>query len=207
MKTKLLSIFAAAVMISATTFTITSCRSSSSGDNIERPDVNDKDLDPVDYENGANALSIEQLNELIMNADDLTPGQAVGALKMLNTQVNKSEGAKRDETMRQFVDLYGILLDIHGDNMKKAIKRLKDKSGVDLETIYADFAATLNVGDETGGGTEDGDVAEEAPKTEVATDDNSEKVEEPTATPDETKPNSTEPTTTEPEATISTVGD
>lgn len=207
MNKKALNIMATACLIASTSFAVSSCRHNSSEETIERPDVDEKDLDPVDLENGTDAITIEQLNELILNPDDLTPGKAVGALKMLHGQIGQSEGARREETMRKFVDLYGILMDIHGDNLRTSIRRLKSNSGVDLETIYADYAATLNVGDEIGG-----DAAEDAaetPQAEITTVNDQESADEADkAQADQPKAESTSTTSAEePEATISTFGD
>lgn len=165
MKSKSFILIAAALFLGGSSIFMSSCRKSADDTVVEHPDVDDADIDPVDFQHGANAISVQQLDQLILMPDDLTPGQAVGALKMLDDQIRGSQGAKRDETMRKFVDLYGIMLDIHGDNMRKAFKRLKERSGVDLETIYGDYSTTLIVGDEAGGG----DMEEEMPQAEIST--------------------------------------
>lgn len=198
MKKRILNIFAAAILIGGTSFAISSCRSNSTEETVEHPDVADADLDPVDLEHGANAVSAEQLEEIILNPDDMTPGKAVGALKMLNTQISEATGPKREEIMRKFVDLYGIVLEIHGDNLRTAMNRLKKSSGIDIEAIYADYSTTLKVGDEVGGGDAEDT---ETPKADITTvNETTDDAETPTETPATTQPEA------EPEATISTFG-
>lgn len=151
MKRKSIILIAAALLMGSSTILLSSCGKKSGKDAAtDHPVVADADLDPIDYEHGANAITPDQLNEIIMMPDDLTPGQAAGALLMLSDRISGLGGTKRVENMRNFVDLYGIMIDIHGDNMRTALQRLKKNTGIDLETIYADYTSMLKVGDEAG---------------------------------------------------------
>lgn len=150
---------------------------------------------PVDLQNGPNAITPEQLDELILNADDLEAGEAVGALDYLRSLAEAARGKNREIIMRKFVDLYGIALDNHSDNLRGSINQLRGKTGVDLRAVYEDFSSTLRVGDQDGAGS-----PEEANK--IAADSA-----EITTANDDAAVSSTDAAPSEPEAVISTTGD
>ncbi|MCM1292921.1 MAG: hypothetical protein NC111_03490 [Bacteroides sp.] len=157
------------IILSAITlvFSNFSCSSSNSDGSESTANASSKETDPVDYERGPEQITAGQLDQLILSPDDLTPGQAAGALKMLSTIIGQTSGTPREETMRKFVDLYGIMLDIHGDNMYEAFDKMKRTFGVDIQNLYADYSTTLKVGDDTGAG--DPEEAQESEETTITT--------------------------------------
>lgn len=177
-----------------------SCSSKNESDTVTVSESS-SDTDPVDFNSGDRMISPKQLDELILNPDDLTSGEAVGALYYLHTLIQKSTNeVKRDETMRKFVDLYGIVMDINSDNIHTAIRKLQSAKGVDLQSIYEDYRTTLQVGDEIAPGA---DELEENAADATITTVNDE-------TGQETASSTTAPTSspaTAPEATITTVGE
>lgn len=132
-----------------------SCGSKSESDTVTVSESS-SDTDPVDFNSGNRMISPKQLDELILNPDDLTSGEAVGALYYLHTLIQEStSGVKRDETMRKFVDLYGIVMDINSNNIHTAIRKLQSTKGVDLQSIYEDYRTTLQVGDDVAPGADE----------------------------------------------------
>ena len=186
--TKILCIAASAAVLA------TSCGSKNNTDESVEYTVASGDILPVGYQNGPDRITPEQLHELILMPDDLTPGQAVGALNYLNTLIQSATGNQRDVLMREFVDFYGIVAEAHPDEVRDAIQKLKKRSGIDLKTIFDDYSLTLRVGDDDGTG--DPEAEQTAPKPDtVAT---------PNAETEAATPTSID---VEPEATISTFGE
>ncbi len=177
-----------------------SCNSKSESDTVTATESS-SDTDPVDFNSGDRMISPKQLDELILNPDDLTSGEAVGALYYLHTLIQQStNGVKRDETMRKFVDLYGIVMDINSDNIHTAIRKLQSAKGVDLQSIYEDYRTTLQVGDEVAPGADELD--ENAADATITTVNDE--------TEQEAASSTTAPTTspaTAPEATSATAGE
>ncbi len=182
------------LMIAVAAFCLTSCghRNSESAD-VDYSATNGPA--PVDYQSGPDAITPEQLDELILNADDLGAGEAAGALDYLRVLAENARGKAREEIMRKFVDLYGIVLDNHGDELRGSLNQLRGKTGVDIKEVYDDFSATLRVGDQDGAGNPDEAKKVEADSAEITTanDGNTAEPQEATAA-------------TEPEAVISTSG-
>lgn len=110
--------------------------------------ASNSDTNPVDLE----ALyTPNQLDSITNYPDDMTAGEAAGALKYLYHAVTSSSGNARAIAMRKFSDFYGIVYGNHGSTLLEALSRLNDKEGLDLKAIYDDYTNTLSVGDEAGG--------------------------------------------------------
>ncbi len=87
-------------------------------------------------------------DELALNADDLTPDQAVSVLMGfydMHLQYSGEHKYRSDmETMRKFVDVYDIVNSNHGDKFKKALKATKNVyPDVDFVEVYKQFAEKL----------------------------------------------------------------
>ena len=150
--------------------------------------------EPINYREGPDAVSPEQLDEMILMADDLGPAEATGALDYLHALAEEKSGKAREVIMRKFVDLYGIALDNHGDQLRGSINRLYGRTGVDLKAVYEDYSSTLRVGDNDGAGNPDEVIEQKPDSAQITTTDHSE-------------PTSADPETSEPEAVITTSGE
>lgn len=113
------------------------------------------ETDPVDFEHGSRMLSIAQLDSITNYPDDMTAGEAAGALVYLHHSVEKSSGTKRLVAMRKFNDFFNIVLDNHGDDLRASVAKIRQRYNIDLQKIYEDYATTLAMGDEEGSGADD----------------------------------------------------
>lgn len=173
----------------------TACGSKNNSDGNVDYSASSADIDPVDFQHGTDKITAEQLHELILTPDDLKPGQAIGALNYLNTLILQASGQKKDELMREFVDLYGIVAEAHPDDIAESVQRLKNRSGIDLKAIFEDYSLTLRVGDNDGSkNPNEEDITFKTDTIAIVT---------PGTTPSET-PSSVEG---EPDAIISTFGE
>lgn len=144
---------------------------------------------PVDLRNGPEAVTPEQLDEMILYADDLDAGHAVGALDYLRILAGEARGKAREVIMRKYVDLYGIVLDNHGDDLRGSINQLRDATGIDLKTVYDDFASTLRVGDQDGAGSPEEALRLQADSAKITTvNDDTQSTDTPDATITTTDP-------------------
>lgn len=107
--------------------------------------------DPVDFEHGATKIPPARLDSLINFPDEMSAGEAVGALEYIYHKVQRARGTKRMVLMRQFKDFYDISLGNHGSDLRAAIEKLRRSDTLDLAVAYDDFANVLVVGDEAGG--------------------------------------------------------
>ncbi len=88
-------------------------------------------------------------DELALNADDLSPQQAVSVLMGfydLHLQYSRERKMKSDmETMRKFVDVYDIVISNHGDDFRSALEATREiYPDADFITVYKDFTEKLS---------------------------------------------------------------
>lgn len=109
------------------------------------------------------------LDSLALNADDLTPAQAVNLLLgYVDIQKNATSFRTKIITMRKFVDVYDIVMNNYGDEFRSVIRKAADRdNGVDLKEISLEFRDKL-ANYEEGSGTE---YSTTAPKDSTATND------------------------------------
>lgn len=158
-------IFITALTIAAFALSVQSCGSKSGDDENAQVEISSGDTDPVDFENGPNRLTPEQLDSITNFPDDRTPGEAVGALKYLYNQTEAATGTKRMEAMRKFKDFYDIVMGNHGNNFRTSIEKFKQQSGMDLTKQYEEYANILVFGDDTSGGATGDEVVADTIKT------------------------------------------
>lgn len=128
-----------------------SCGNGGKDDGADTMIVSGGGTDPVDFEYGARRIPSARLDSLINYPDEMSAGEAVGALEYIYHKVQGARGTKRMVLMRQFKDFYDISLGNHGSDLRAAIEKLRRRDTLDLASIYDDFANVLIVGDETGG--------------------------------------------------------
>lgn len=97
----------------------------------------------------------QAIDEMALNADDLSPKQAVSVLMgyyELQSQYASEHRTKQSmETMRNFVDVYDIVSSNHGADFKRALESTKQYfPDVDFTAIYLQYADKLS-GYEGGG--------------------------------------------------------
>lgn len=135
------------------------------GTDTATADVTRRTTDPVDFEHGDRHLTPQQLDSLVNHPDDLTPGEAAGALKHLYNRVNQTSGTKREVAMRNFKDFYDIMIENHGNDFRAAIEKYRRSDTLDFAKIYDDYATVLIVGDDTYGGISADDLKTDTIKT------------------------------------------
>lgn len=91
------------------------------------------------------------LDSMALNADDLTPRQAVGLLNGY-VEIYRSSGSNRTKavTMRKFVDVYDILIGNYGDEFRNAVSSAANDE-TNLRELYQDFRGKLAGYDEASG--------------------------------------------------------
>lgn len=128
---------------------MTACGSKDTSSNDDWSDAS-AETDPVDFEHGSRMLSAAKMDSITNFPDEMTSGEAAGALVYLYHKTEKATGRKRLESMRKFNDFFNIVLDNHGDDMRASIAKLRQHHGIDLQKIYEDYAGILAMGDEDG---------------------------------------------------------
>lgn len=151
-------------MIAAATAALTACGGKNDTDNVT-VDVTSEEIEPVDFEHGAHTLSVAQLDSMTNYPDDMTPGEAVGALEYMHHLTQKSNGTRRLVLMRKYKDFYDIVLGNYGDEFRKAIGKLQSQDSLDLSRIYDDYANVLSTGDDVAGGIGADEVKADTIKT------------------------------------------
>lgn len=142
------------LLLAGAAISFTGCGSSDSSTGDESGSTV-SETDPVDFEHGSHMLSIAQLDSITNYPDDMTAGEAAGALVYLHHSVEKSSGTKRLVAMRKFNDFFNIVLDNHGDDLRASVAKIRQRYNIDLQKIYEDYATTLAMGDEEGSGADD----------------------------------------------------
>lgn len=91
------------------------------------------------------------LDSLALNADDLSPQQAVSLLNgYVEIYRNSSSAKTKAVTMRKFVDVYDILISNYGDEFRAAVSRAANED-INLRDISQDFRTKLAGYDEASG--------------------------------------------------------
>lgn len=137
------------IIAAALTAGLMSCGSKDSSSDDSWADSS-SETDPVDFEHGSRMLSAAKMDSITNFPDEMTAGEAAGALVYLHHATEKATGRKRLESMRKFNDFFNIVLDNHGDNLRASIAKLRQHNGIDLQKIYEDYAGALAMGDEDG---------------------------------------------------------
>lgn len=98
------------------------------------------------------------LDSMALNADDLTPQQAVNLLTgYVEIYRNSSSAKTKAVTMRKFVDVYDILISNYGDEFRNAVSRAANEE-TNLRDISQDFRTKLAGYDEASGQVYDAPV-------------------------------------------------
>lgn len=91
------------------------------------------------------------LDSLALNADDLSPQQAVNLLNgYVEIYRNSPSSKTKAITMRKFVDVYDILISNYGDEFRNAVSRAANDD-INLRDISQDFRSKLAGYDEASG--------------------------------------------------------
>lgn len=94
---------------------------------------------------------VSVLDSLALNADDLSPQQAVSLLNgYVEIYRNSSSAKTKAVTMRKFVDVYDILISNYGDEFRAAVSRAANED-INLRDISQDFRTKLAGYDEASG--------------------------------------------------------
>lgn len=94
---------------------------------------------------------VSVLDSLALNADDLSPQQAVNLLNgYVEIYRNSSSAKTKAVTMRKFVDVYDILISNYGDEFRAAVSRAANED-INLRDISQDFRTKLAGYDEASG--------------------------------------------------------
>lgn len=108
----------------------------------------------------------QAIDDMALNADDLSPKQAVSVLigyYEIQTQYAAEHRTKQSlETMRNFVDVYDIVMSNHGNDFKKALSSTSQVfPDVDFTQVYQTYVDKLS-------GYEGGTPSPEALATDTA---------------------------------------
>lgn len=130
-------------------------------------------------ESGSSRGVSTAIDSLALNADDLTPAEAVQVLVAymnIHEQAVADGNVRRDmETLRKYVDVYDIVLSAGGEEMSDAFKNLARRSpkydfaatAKQYRSILSDYADGLNRGEEVERGESTQQI--DSTKTSVAT--------------------------------------
>lgn len=148
--TKLHIFTIAAIVALAALTAITGCSKKSDSDNAASIDIeqtNDALMAAVESHDRKNITSM--IDELALNADDLSPEKGVSVLMGYYEMYNQYNSERRTkqamETMRNFVDVYDIVNANHKENFKRALKRTNTVyPDVDFEAVYSQFLEKLS---------------------------------------------------------------
>lgn len=113
------------------------------------------ETEPVDFDHGEQKMNKSQMDSITNHPDEMSAGEATGALLYLYRSVEKSSGSTRMIAMRKFIDFYNIVLSNHGNDLRSSIKKVNKKENIDLSKIYETYAAMLSSGDEGGASVND----------------------------------------------------
>lgn len=113
------------------------------------------DTDPVDYDFGDKKIDKSKMDSITNHPDEMSPGEAAGALVYLYHSVERASGTSRVIAMRKFMDFYNIVLDNHGDDLRSSIAKVSKKQNINISRIYEEYAAALSHGDEGGASIDD----------------------------------------------------
>ncbi len=118
------------------------------------------------------------LDSLALNADDLTPQQAVNLL-MGYVELQRSTTSTRAKvvTMRKFVDVYDIVMNNYGDKFRAQIRDAAGKDNINLKEVSLEYREKLSGYDEASGII----IEPAAPKDSTAAVEDSASVSEPAA--------------------------
>lgn len=104
---------------------------------------------------------VSVLDSLALNADDLSPQQAVNLLNgYVEIYSNSSSAKTKAVTMRKFVDVYDILISNYGDEFRSAVSRAANED-INLRDISQDFRTKLAGYDEASGQVYDAPAAKD----------------------------------------------
>ncbi len=108
------------------------------------------------------------LDSMALNADDLTPQQAVNLLTgYVEIYRNSSSAKTKAVTMRKFVDVYDILISNYGDEFRNAVSRAANEE-TNLRDISQDFRTKLAGYDEASGQVYDAPVQKDTTQQAAA---------------------------------------
>lgn len=108
------------------------------------------------------------LDSMALNADDLTPQQAVNLLTgYVEIYRNSSSAKTKAVTMRKFVDVYDILISNYGDEFRNAVSSAANEE-TNLRDISQDFRTKLAGYDEASGQVYDAPVQKDTTQQAAA---------------------------------------
>lgn len=161
----------ATIALAATT---TSCSKKNKNQDTEIVDIEQTDdaLRMAIEHHDRKQLS-SMLDDMALNADDLSPESGVSVLMGYYEMYTQYAGERRSrqamETMRNFVDVYDIVNANHKENFKRALKKTNPVyPNVDFEEVYAQFQEKLANYDGSWGSVADAEPQESGDSTEVA---------------------------------------
>lgn len=143
--------FVGYTLVFATVVALTAC--GGKGDKGAADDT--ETLDLTDYTPGHAVQMSDKIDSLALNADDLSPEDAVNVLlayvEIEQFADNESATKKKRETMRKFTDVYDIVMGNHGNDFRAAIDKARRSTDVDLTTIASAYRERLADYDEGAG--------------------------------------------------------
>lgn len=140
---------------------------------------NAETIDLTDYTPGHAVQMWDKIDSLALNADDLSPEDAVNVLlayvEIERDESNANKAKVKRETMRKFVDVYDIVMGNYGNDFRGAIDKARRATDLDLSTIAADYRGRLSEYDE-GAGIESAPAVEKE-KSDTTVSDSIKRVE------------------------------
>lgn len=116
---------------------------------------NAETIDLTEYTPGHAVQMSDKIDSLALNADDLSPDDAVNVLlayvEIERDESNANKAKVKRETMRKFADVYDIVMGNYGNEFRAAIDKARRTTELDLSAIAADYRERLSDYDEGAG--------------------------------------------------------
>lgn len=134
---------------------------------------NAETIDLTEYTPGHAVQMSDKIDSLALNADDLSPEDAVNVLlayvEIERDESNANKTKVKRETMRKFADVYDIVMGNYGNEFRAAIDKARRTTELDLSAIVTDYRERLAEYDE-GAGIETAPISQKEKADSVIAD-------------------------------------